>query len=216
MLSQPFRAEVPACRLNEEESVDIVGPMFWVNEARLRELAGHYPKFLEWRDQGMIQVNEGDVTDLRIVKRDLRKFCESHNVIGIVYDATYAETLIQELVFGEFGIDGEIAIPGLGIGEQAISQGMMTQTGPVADFENDIKRKAIRQDGNEILTWQFGHATVREDKRGHRLIQKENRKSFRTVDGCQAAVMSRWGVIDCKEWTIQTLDYYSKKPVEYI
>lgn len=201
---------------NEEESVDIVGPMFWTHAARLRELAGHYPKFLEWVDKGMIRVNEGDVTDLRIVKRDLRKFCETRNVVGIVYDATYAETLIQELVFGEFGIDGEIAIPGLGIGEQAISQGMMTQTGPVADFENDIKRKAIRQDGNEILTWQFGHATVREDKRGHRLIQKENRKSFRTVDGCQAAVMSRWGVIDCKEWTIQTLDYYSKKPVEYI
>lgn len=208
-------AAVPAAP-NRNESVDIVGPMFWCNDERLKELAGYYPKFLEWVDMGLININAGNVTDLRVVKRDLRKFCERRNVIGIVYDATYAETLIQELVSGEFDADGRTTVNGLAIGEQAISQGMMTQTGPVADFENDLKRKAIRQDDNAILTWQFSHATVREDSRGHRLIQKENRKSFRTVDGCQAAVMARWGVCDCKEWVIQTLDHYAKHPVEYV
>jgi phage terminase large subunit-like protein len=208
-------AMVPASP-NNEESVDIVEPMFWCNEARIKELAVHYPRFLEWVEMGLIKVNPGDVTDMRAVKRDIRKFCQRRNVIGIVYDATYAETLIQELVSGEFDADGKTTVAGLPIGEQAISQGMMTQTGPVADFENDIKRKALRQDENEVLTWQFGHATVREDSRGHRLIQKENRKSFRTVDGCQAAVMARWGVMDCKEWVIQTLDHYAKNNVEYV
>lgn len=201
---------------NKNESIDIVDPMFWCNEARIKELAIHHPVVLQWVEQGLIRVNPGNVTDLRVIKRDLRDFCHRRQVVGIVYDATYAESLIQDLLEGEFGPDGTLMFEGLAIGEQAISQGMLTQTGPVADFENDLKRGAIRHEDNPVLTWQFGHATVKEDARGHRLIQKEDRKSFRTVDGCQASVMSRWGALDNKEWEIQTLNFYDDNPVEYV
>lgn len=201
---------------NKIGSVDIVDPMFWCNEVRLRELAAKYPKILDWIQQGWIRETPGNVTDLRIVKRDIRKYAEDHSIVGIVYDATYAENLIQDLLDGETGPNGEIIWPGLIIGEQAMSQGALTQTSPVADFENDLKQGLIRHDMNPVLTWQFGHATVKEDGRGHRLIQKENRKSFRTVDGCQAAVMSRWGVKDCREWEIQDLTFYDSNEVEFL
>lgn len=201
---------------NNKDSVDIVSPMFWCNEERIRQLATKYPKILEWVRDGFIKELPGNVNDLRVIRNDIRSFCERHNVVGIVYDATYAETIIQELTEGEIDPDGNETIPGLGIGEQAMSQGALTQTGPVADFENDLKSQKIRHDGNPVLGWQFSHATVKEDARGHRVIQKENRKSFRTVDGCQAAVMSRWGVRDCRTWEIETHDYYDNNEVEII
>lgn len=206
---------VPAW-LNESGGVDIPFPMFWCNEDRINDIAVKHPKILQWVEAGLIRVNPGNVTNLSNIKRDIREFCNKNKVVGIVYDATYAEQLIQNLTEGEHGPDGEYVYEPLQIGEQAISQGMLTQTGPVADFENDLKRSVIGHDDNDVLTWQFGHATVKEDARGHRLIQKENRKSYRTVDGCQAAVMARWGALDFTGWEIRDLNFYAKNDVEYV
>jgi phage terminase large subunit-like protein len=201
---------------NKLGSVDIVNPMFWCNQERIEQLIAFYPEMAKWRDQNLIRIVGDNTTDLRAVKRDIRKFCEKHFVVGIVYDATYAETLIQDLTAGEFGPDGDLMFPALAIGEKPFSQGILTQTGPTADFENELKDKMIRHDGNPVLTWQFGHATVKQDGRGHRQVQKEDRKSCRTVDGVQAAIMSRWGCLDNKDWEIQVLDFYDSNPVEYV
>lgn len=201
---------------NGDGGVDIIQPMFFCNQDRIKELASKYPQVLKWVEDGFIIVSDGNVTDMSDIKEWIRSFAEKRKVVGIVYDATYAEMLIQNLTEGERGPTGEIVWPALEIGEQAISQGILTQTGPVADFENDLKRGAIRHDGNPVLSWQFGHATVKEDSRGHRQIQKENRKSFRTVDGCQASVMSRWGALDCTEWKIVSHTFYETHEVESI
>jgi phage terminase large subunit-like protein len=120
------------------------------------------------------------------------------------------------LTAGELDADGNLMVDPLPIGEQAISQGIMTQTGPVVDFENGVRSRVIRHDDNPVLTWQFGHATVYTDRQGNRRIQKEDRHSFRTVDGCQACVMARWGAVDFTEWTTHVLDYYVKNEVEYV
>lgn len=200
---------------NDIHGVDLQA-LFWSNEFRIQQIAVKHPDVLKWVDRGLIRVNPGNVIDLRIVKRDIRDFCQKHQVVGIVYDPTYAETIIQELTEGEFGPDGDMMFDPLPIGEQSISQGTLTQTGPVADFENDLLRGAIRHDDNEVLTWQFGHATVKEDARGHRVIQKENRKSFRSVDGCQASVMARWGAMDFKGWEVASLDFYNDNDVEFV
>lgn len=190
--------------------------MFWCNEDRIRTIAQKWPTILEWQERGLIRVNPGNVTDLRIIKRDLREFCQSHHVVGIVYDATYAEPLVQDLSEGELGEDGSFIHEPLPIGIQSMSQGRLTQTGPVADYENDLKAQKTRHEDNPVADWQFGHAAVSEDKRGHRMIQKENRASYRTVDGCQAAVMGRWGVLDFDGWEIQTFDFYKHNEVEMV
>ena len=196
--------------------MDIIAPMFWCNEDRIRELASKNPKILEWVEQGYITVTPGNVTDERIIKRDIRRFAQKFRIVGIVYDATYAVSLVQQLIEGELGPNDEVIWEGLDIAEKAMSQGTLTQTGPVADFEADLKQKLIRQDQNPVLAWQFNNATTKEDGRGHRVIQKEHRKSFRTVDGCQAAVMGRWGVRDCRDWQITDLSFYEDNDVEMI
>lgn len=201
---------------NQLGGVDIISPMFFSNEERIQNIATKYPEIQRWVEAGHILVSEGNVNKISDIMRWIREFCETHNVFGIIYDATYAEPLIQGLLEGERGPDGNIVWPALDIGELPMSQGVLTQTGPVADFENDLKQQVIRHDGNPVLTWQFGHATVKEDRRGHRQIQKEDRKSFRTVDGCQAAVMSRYGAIDCNSWKIPSRTFYEHNEVESI
>ena len=190
--------------------------IFWCNEERIKTIAKMHPQILEWVDAGFIRVNKGDVTDLHVIKRDLREFINRNRVVGIVYDATYAEPMMQDLEGGEVGPDGSFTYSPLPIGIQPMSQGRMTQTGPVADYENDLRAKKIRHEDNPVATWQFGHAAVSEDKRGNRMIIKENRQSYRTVDGCQAAIMGRWAALDFSEWSIESFDYYEKNEVEFI
>ena len=190
--------------------------MFWTNAERLKVLARQVPEVLQWERDGHIRVNTGNVIDLRIIKRDLREAIQRLKCLGIVYDPTYAETIIQDLIEGELDADGKLSIPPLPIGEQRMSQGVLTQTGPVADFENDLKRGVIRHEGHPVLEWQFSHANVRENKAGHRVIEKEDRKSFRSVDGCQASVMARWGALDYSEWQIEACDYYDSNEVEFL
>lgn len=206
---------VPSWR-NELDGVDISKPMFWCCQERIDEIAVKFPGIQDFVDEGHIRVNEGDVTDMRIIKNDIRQFCLEHNVIGIVYDAKYAEWLIQQIVDGELDPAGNVLVEGLPIEEQAISQGIMTQTGPVVDFENSVRSKATRHDDNPVLGWQFGHATVYTDRQGNRRIQKEDRHSFRTVDGCQASVMARWGAVDFSKWTVDVRNFYENNEVELV
>jgi phage terminase large subunit-like protein len=201
---------------NADDGVDISHAMFWCNQERIDQIAGKFPRIREFVEAGLIRVNEGDVTDMRIIKNDIREFCLSHNVRGIVYDAKYAEWMIQQLVSGELDPEGRTIIEGLPIGEQSISQGIMTQTGPVVDFENGLRSGIIRHDDNPVLAWQFGHASVFTDKQGNRRIMKDNQHSHKTVDGCQAAVMARWGAVDFSEWHVTVLDFYENNAVEMV
>lgn len=189
---------------------------FWCNEDRIKTIAKMHPDILDWVSSGYIKQTPGNVTDLRVIKQDLRAFIKSHRVVGIVYDATYAEPMMLDLENGEMAEDGSFSHEPLAIGIQPVSQGRMTQTGPVADFENDLKAVKIRHENNPVADWQFGHATVDEDKRGHRVIVKENRQSYRTVDGCQAAVMGRWGALDFDGWEFESFEYYKNNDVEYV
>lgn len=190
--------------------------LFWCNEDRIKTIGIKYPEIIKWADAGFIKTTPGNVTDLRQVKRDLRDVCKRYKTVGIVYDATYAETIVQDLVDGEPDERGGWIHPPLPIGEQAMNQGRMTQTGPVADFENDLKERKFRHEDNPVASWQFSHATVSEDKRGHRMVVKESRSSYRTVDGCQASIMSRWGALDFTEWEYKSFDFYVHNDVEFV
>lgn len=200
----------------EEDQPIILRPYFWCAEDIMEQRASKVPQMLDWSAGGYINATPGNVIDFRVIEADLRKLIEKYKPVGIVYDATYAELLIQNLTEGVTGPDGEYVYQPLSLGEKSFSQGMLSMTAPTTDFENDIKSQRIWHDDHPVLTWQIGNANIRQDKTGNIKVEKETRESVRTVDGVVAAIMARWGLVDCKEFNITSYDYYVNNDLEFV
>lgn len=190
-------------------------PYFWCAEDIIKERVPKIHGFLDWTRGGYIKETPGNVIDFGVIERDIRKVCENYNVKGLVYDATYAEDLIQRLTEGVQGPDGNYVYPPISIGERAMSQSIVSMTQATTDFENDCKSGIIRHDNNPVLSWQIGNASIKENNNGDIKVVKESRESPRTVDGVVAAIMARWGLIDCLDFNISSMDYYVSNDVEF-
>lgn len=199
-----------------EEREVILRPYYWCAEDIMEQRAVKVPKMLDWASAGFITATPGNVIDFRTIERDMRKLVEKFSPVGLVYDATYAELLIQNLVEGVLGPDGEYIHQPLSIGERAFSQGMLTMTAPTTDFESDVRKQRIVHEDHPVLSWQISNANVKEDNAGNIKVVKENRESFRTVDGVVAAIMARWGLLDCNDFNATSFDYYLNNDVEFI
>jgi len=191
-------------------------PHFWCAEEIMEQRAYKIPEMLDWSKQGFITATPGNTIDFRTIERDLREGITKYNCKGIVYDHTYAEMLIQNLTEGVTDSTGKFIEEPLPVGEKAFSQGIMTMTGPTTDFENDVKKSRLIHDGHPVLDWQAGNAGIKEDNKGNIHVIKESRASFRTVDGIVAAIMARWGLTDCTDFNITSLDYYVNHDIEFV
>lgn len=194
----------------------LLHPIFWTNEARIEELSRLVPKIREWADLGYIRVCPGDTNSNQIIARDLHEEIQRFHVVGFVHDPWHCDPIVQFLTMGVQDRDGQqVYEPVLNI-EQCVKmvQTHHTQAGPTADFEADLRQELIGHQDHPVLSWQFSHAVVRHDKNGNIKVEKEGRKSFRTVDGVQAAIMSRWGLLDYGKFLSRTLNFYERNALE--
>jgi len=200
---------------NDDGSVDIF-PFAWTSIEVAKSRAPQVPQMLDWIDSGELVAGEGDVMDFQLIERDLYALCKRLNVRGIVYDSTYAEDITSVLQSGRTNPDtGEQLVEGLGVARMAMSQGYLTQAGPTVDFENEVQGKKLRHPNHGVLNWQMTHATTKADSNGNIKILKPGRQDIRTVDVVQAAIMARWGALDCQEWTLEYGTYYEDNPMEF-
>jgi len=193
-----------------------VRPYFWCAEDIVQKRSVKIPEFLDWTAGGYIKATPGNVIDFRTIESDIRKLIETYDVRGITYDAAYAEDLIQRLIDGVTGPDGDFVYQPLAIGEKSVSQGMITMTGMTTDFENDVKSGRIVHEQHPVLSWQVGNAMIKEDNKGNIQVVKESRESVRTVDGVVAAIMGRWGLVDYDDFSVTSFDYYVHNDVEFV
>ena len=200
---------------NSDGSVDLF-PFAWTAIEVAKSRAPQVPQMLDWIESGELVAGEGDVMDFQLIERDLYDLCRRLNVRGIVYDSTYAEDITRVLESGRTNPDtGEQLVEGLGVARMAMSQNYLTQACPTVDFENDVQSGKLRHPNHGVLNWQMTHATTKEDSNGNVKILKPGRQDVRTVDVVQAAIMARWGALDCAEWTLEYGTYYETNPVEF-
>lgn len=193
-------------------------PIFWTNATRLSHLQAKYEAFNLWEAQGLIRYSHGHATSESMIAKDLHEVCTKYNVIGMVHDPWHCNGIVDFLTNGVKGPNGEIIYEPILSPTQvyAMLQTTNKQAGPVASYERDLNRELIGHEDHPVLTWQFGHATVKSDGNGNIKIEKENRKSFRTVDGVQAAVMGRYGLLDHKDFADSRLNFYEQNTLEEI
>jgi len=164
-------------------------PFFWLPESVARE-KNHLASFLQWANDGFLELTPGDTVDYGFIKDRVRKLAEKFQIKALVYDETYAEKLTQEIAEGEKDSAGNVVHEGLGIERVAFSQSMMRFASPTADFERLVIGGKLRHDGHPVLAWQAGHVQVKTDVNQNKRPVKPSKDDHRKIDGIVAGIMA--------------------------
>jgi phage terminase large subunit-like protein len=203
---------------NKDGSIDLL-VWAWTNETIVRERAPLIPDMLNWVADGHLKATEGSVIDFHVIEKDLRNLCEIFDVRGLIYDSVYAEDLTRSISEGR-RVDPEdphskyIHEPTY-VPRASMPQTFLGQAAPTVNFENDVCQEVLRHNDHPVLNWQISHATTAADSNGNIKIVKPKRGDFRTVDIVQAAIMARWGALECDEFELSSSGtYYESNDLE--
>lgn len=153
----------------------------WITESYVRDNADK-ADFLKWQESGELRVIPGDVIQEQYIRDELERLVELLDVKVLVKDRALAADF-TEWCENKFPKINQIDYP----------QNAAMMEKPIDDFEAAVIDAKIEHENNECLNWQAGHASVWENARGHRIINKPKRNDYRKVDGIVSAVMSHWG-----------------------
>ncbi len=152
---------------------------FWMPEVRAQQI-GHKAPFVDWADQGWIELTPGDVIDYRQIESRAVELLGKFNVVKIRYDQRYAEEITATLS-EEHGLERE-----------KMPQSANHFAGPMDQFEGFLKEGRLKHNANPVLDWQAGHVNTKDAHNGGRMPVKPSdlKGDPRTIDGVVAALMS--------------------------
>lgn len=167
-------------------------PMFWFPLDVAQDQDKLFP-FLSWAEdeRNQLRLQPGNIINFNSIKNDLRRTVRDYelSVMGIYFDATYAEDFVQNLIEGEWGTTGEVE-PGWGCEKNEVSQTMLALCRPSAEFERRVKSGNVVHPGNSVMSWQVGHCDVWRDNNNNVRPVKPDGASGKKIDGIVAAVMT--------------------------
>ena len=148
---------------------------FWCPSSKAKQKEDQVDYSL-WARQGFINLSEGDITDHRIIERDIKQLVQNYQLKLVAFDRALAYSGIaqnlsdEELPMHEFG------------------QGFVSMSEPTKELERKIKLKQINHFGNPVLRWMASNVELKIDPAGNIKIDKG--KSSEKVDGMVALVMA--------------------------
>ena len=159
-----------------EDGRVVVRMKFWIPRIALE----HHPHrpYDQWRRAGVLEVLEGDATDLDIVERDVTALCEQYSVRQLGYDDRYAEQMRQHL-------------EGAGITMVKVRQGYGLNEALVRVHALVVQQK-LCHGGNPILAWMADNMVVRHGGQGE--IRPDKERAAEKIDG-QVALMTGYQCI---------------------
>jgi phage terminase large subunit-like protein len=149
---------------------------FWLPRAKAEEW-NNLASYLDWSRGGHLKLTDGDVADFNVIEQDIIEKCRRFKPEKICYDEKYAEEITQRIET-ETGVE-RLAFP----------QTMMNYARPSADYDRLLAEQKLLHNGNPVLTWQAGNATVKSDNNQNIRPVKPDPSSFKSVDGIQAGIM---------------------------
>ena len=153
-------------------------PFFWLPADGLMEKADKdqvpYPA---WRDAGHLETTEGRVINKLAVARRLAEIGSRFDLQEVGYDRWRIEDF--KSLLDQEGIEVPLV---------AFGQGFKDMSPALDEFERVLIGKALRHDGNPVMTMCAANAVVVKDPAGNRKVSKE--KATGRVDGTVAAIMA--------------------------
>jgi phage terminase large subunit-like protein len=157
-------------------------PYFWLPEDEARA-KNHLASYVEWAQQGFLELTPGNVVDYSFVERRIAQLHEQFNIRGLIYDKTYAEELTQRLNEQK------------GIPRFTFAQTIMSFAKPTAEFERLVIGGKLHHANHPILNWQAGHVQVKCDNNQNKRPVKPPHNDHKKIDGIVAAIMGLSGAM---------------------
>jgi len=149
---------------------------YWVPEicARDRALRDRVP-YPQWIGEGRLKATEGDVTDYRVIRKDITDLAAQYEIAELGYDPFKAMQLVLELQD-----DGVRMTP--------VRQGPMSLSGGMQELERLVLSGRLHHGGDPILRWQVSNVVVKQDSNGNIAPAKD--RSADKIDGVTALVIA--------------------------
>lgn len=151
----------------------------FVNEeqAESRRLSGG-TDYYTFRDQGLLTITDGNVTDFRAVRDWIVEFCANNNVQGVAYDRKFSTYITPELIEA-------------GVRMCDFGQGFYSMSYPTKMLEIELAAGNIIHAGHPLLRWQFSAVHLKRDDADNIKVVKHKRNSENDkVDGVIASIMA--------------------------
>jgi phage terminase large subunit-like protein len=132
-------------------------------------------QYLQWVKDGWLTATPGNIVDYRFVEETLLKLSANTLWSEIGYDRAKAADVC-------------IRLADAGLPMIEVPQGPVNMTAPVNRFEDFVKAKRIRHDGNPLLRWAIGNARIKDASGGLRRIIKAHSRS--RIDPVVATLMA--------------------------
>lgn len=133
-----------------------------------------------WREQGLLTVTPGDVTDYDWIKDQVAKDSDSFDVQEIAYDPWNASQLVNDLVADEAPM-------------VKMRQGFVSMSAPTKALlhlllSGTAKAPKYRHAANPVMRWMVDNLAVQHDPAGN--VKPDRARAADKIDGVVAAVMA--------------------------
>ena len=151
---------------------------FFLPEDSLDLVPNHYKSiFSQAIKSGILQLTEGNVTDLNQIEDYISQEAEKWQIKEIGFDPYNAAALVANL-FGK------------GLPVKKVGQGMAVLSNPSKTAEQLIMKNAIKHDGNPFVGWQLSNCEVYTDVNGNVKVRKNEADPSAKVDGIISMIMA--------------------------
>jgi phage terminase large subunit-like protein len=151
---------------------------FFLPEDSLDLVPNHYKSiFGQAIKSGILQLTEGNVTDINQIESYICNEAEKYNIKEIGFDAYNAAALVANLY-------------SKGLPVKKVGQGMAVLSNPSKTAEQLIMKNAIKHDGNPFVGWQLGNCEVYTDVNGNIKVRKNEADPSAKVDGIISLIMA--------------------------
>jgi phage terminase large subunit-like protein len=133
--------------------------------------------YRQWAKDGLVTINEGDITDYDVVRDYILSFCEKNAVRAVAIDRWNATHITTQLVAE-------------GIDVKPFGQGYASMSAPTKLLETLVIGGKIRHGGNPALAFQMSNLQVRTDDAGNIKPTKAHSKSTARIDAPVACIMA--------------------------
>jgi len=165
---------------------------FFLPEDSLDLIPNHYKSiFTQAINSGILQLTEGNVTDLNQIEDYISQEAEKWQIKEIGFDPYNAAALVANL-FGK------------GLPVKKVGQGMAVLSNPSKTAEQLIMKNAIKHDGNPFVGWQISNCECYVDVNSNLKIRKNEADPSAKVDGVIAMIMA----LHCHLDNVFTSDSY--------
>lgn len=148
----------------------------WLPEERaMNRKSHHYHNFLKWRNEGYLQLTDGDVIDHEFIRAFINDLAADYVINSIAYDRAFAVTLVTELT-----ADGLTLNP--------FGQGYVSMGAPTSELESLILSGKFMHGGHPVARWSMSNVAITNDAAGNMKIDKS--KSHESVDITVSQVMA--------------------------